>query len=220
MAQPGRAPGDRVRAHEDPLRPAVPHAARPRHERARAARRHVAGLARRRDARVQGRARADPGGDRRRRARPRHLDGHARHQLRRADLAGHLRAPHRAHRPRRSLGTRDHVRRGPPEARAGGDRAPHRHLDRAVAEGRGRRADAGERAPAPALQAARQARPRRHEPTRSCCSRPGAPAGWRSRTSSAPSRPRRASTARRCARCSVLERFSFLSRARVARPTA
>ncbi len=26
--------GDRVRAHQDPLRPAVPHAARPRHERA------------------------------------------------------------------------------------------------------------------------------------------------------------------------------------------
>ena len=70
--------GDRVRAHEDPLRPAVPHAARPRHERARAARRHVPGLARRRDARVQGRARADPRGDRRGRARPRHLDGHAR----------------------------------------------------------------------------------------------------------------------------------------------
>ena len=35
-------PGDRVRAHEDPLRPAVSHAARPRHERARAARRHDA----------------------------------------------------------------------------------------------------------------------------------------------------------------------------------
>ncbi len=35
-------PGDRVRAHEDPLRPAVPHAARPRHERAGAARRHDA----------------------------------------------------------------------------------------------------------------------------------------------------------------------------------
>ena len=62
--------GDRVRAHEDPLRPAVPHAARPRHERAGAARRHVAGLARRRDARVQGRARADPRGDRRGRPRP------------------------------------------------------------------------------------------------------------------------------------------------------
>ena len=41
----GRAarPGDRVRAHEDPLRPALPHAARPRHERQGAARRHEPG---------------------------------------------------------------------------------------------------------------------------------------------------------------------------------
>ena len=43
----GRAarPGDRVRAHEDPLRSAVPHAARPRHERQGAPRRHEPGLA-------------------------------------------------------------------------------------------------------------------------------------------------------------------------------
>ena len=45
-------PGDRLRAHEDPLRPALPQAARPRDERQGAARRHVAGLARRRDARA------------------------------------------------------------------------------------------------------------------------------------------------------------------------
>ena len=38
-----------------------------------------------------------------------------------------------------SLGPRDHVRRGPPEARARGDRTPHRHVDRAVGAGRGRR---------------------------------------------------------------------------------
>ena len=40
----GRAarPGDRLRAHQDPLRPALPHAARPRHERQGAARRHDA----------------------------------------------------------------------------------------------------------------------------------------------------------------------------------
>ena len=60
------------------------------------------GSARRRDARVQGRPRADPRRDRRRRARPRHLDRHARRQLRRPDLAGRLRAPHRPHRPRRA----------------------------------------------------------------------------------------------------------------------
>ena len=109
-ARRGARPGDRVRAHEDPLRSAVSHAARPRHERAGAARRHVPGLARRRDARVQGRARADPRGHRRGRARPGHLDRHPRDQLRRADQPRHLRAPHRAHRPRGALGPRDHVR--------------------------------------------------------------------------------------------------------------
>ena len=71
----GRAarPGDRLRAHEDPLRAALPHAARPRDERQGAARRHVPGPARRRDALVQGRARADPRRDRRRGPRARHL---------------------------------------------------------------------------------------------------------------------------------------------------
>ena len=85
-AAAGRAAdaGDRLRAHEDPLRPALPHAARQGHQRQGAARRHVAGLARRRDALVQERAPADPRRDRRRRARPRHLHRHARRQLRRA----------------------------------------------------------------------------------------------------------------------------------------
>ena len=48
----GRAarPGDRLHAHEDPLRPALPHAARPRDERQGAARGHDPGPARRRDA--------------------------------------------------------------------------------------------------------------------------------------------------------------------------
>ena len=124
--------GDRLRAHEDPLRPALPHAARPRHERQGAARRHEPGRARRRDDLVQGRARADPRGDRRRRARARHLDGHAHHQLRRPDLAGRLRAPDRPHRPRRALGARDHVRRAAPGARARGDRAARQHEDLAV----------------------------------------------------------------------------------------
>ena len=62
----------------------------------------IAGLARRRDALVQGRPPADPRRHRRRRARPRHLDGHPRHQLRRPDLARRLRAPHRAHGARRA----------------------------------------------------------------------------------------------------------------------
>ena len=62
-------------------------------------------------------------------ARARHLDRHAHHQLRRPDLARRLRAPDRAHRPRRALGPRDHVRRAAPGARAGRDRVdiPFRH---------------------------------------------------------------------------------------------
>ena len=49
--------GDRLRAHEDPHRAALPHAARQGHERQGAARRHEPGLARRRDDLVQGRPR-------------------------------------------------------------------------------------------------------------------------------------------------------------------
>ena len=113
--------------------------ARPRHERQGAARRHVPGPARRRDARVQGRPAADPRRHRRRRPRPRHLDGHPRRQLRRARRARRLRAPHRAHRPRRPLGPRHHLRRAAPAARARGDRAAHRHRDHAVGRGRARR---------------------------------------------------------------------------------
>src|SRR5918997_4779271 len=46
-------PGERLRAHQDPLRAALPHAARQGHERQGVARRHVAGRARRRDDLVQ-----------------------------------------------------------------------------------------------------------------------------------------------------------------------
>ena len=53
----GRAarPGARVRAHQDPLRPALPHAARRGHERQGAARRHDPGRSRRGDDLLQGR---------------------------------------------------------------------------------------------------------------------------------------------------------------------
>ncbi len=150
-------PGDRVRAHEDPLRPALPHAARPRHERARAARRHVAGLARRGDAGLQGRACADPRRHRRRRPWPGHLDRHARHQLRRArrrrtptctasgaPAASVARAARsRSSSPARSASSR----------RSNGTSAPR---SRSWQRGRERHADAGAGAPAAPLKAARR----------------------------------------------------------------
>ena len=107
------------------------------------------GVARRRDDLLQGRPRADPRRHRRRRPRARHRRRHPHRQLRRADVAGRLRAPHRPHRPRRALGPRDHVRRAAPAARPGGDRAARRHEDRAVGGGRARGAGADDRAAAP-----------------------------------------------------------------------
>ena len=58
---------------------------------------------------VQERRRAAPGRHGRRRPWPRHLGDLPRHQLRRADLARYLRAPHRPHRPRRPQRPRDHL---------------------------------------------------------------------------------------------------------------
>ena len=163
-------PGDRLRAHEDPLRPALPHAARPRHERQGAARRHVPGLARRRDAVVQERPAADPRRHRRRGPRARHRLGHPHRQLRRPDLARRLRAPHRAHRPRRALGPGDHVRRAAPAARAGRDREEREHDDRAVVRGRQdrpRAAPSSARAATPSRTTRSGSSPTAAAPTRS-----------------------------------------------------
>ena len=99
------------------------------------------------------------GRHRRRRPRPRHLDGHAHRQLRRADLARRLRAPDRPHGPRRALRPRDHVRRAAPAARPGGDRAPRVDEHRAVGRGRARRADAAPPSRARAATASRTTRP-------------------------------------------------------------
>ena len=103
--------------HEDPLRPALPHAARQGHQRQGAARRHVTGLARRRDAR-RSRAGALPilvATD----VAARGLDiSTVTHVVNFdvPDVAGRLRPPHRPHRPRRALRSRDHVRRAAPAA--------------------------------------------------------------------------------------------------------
>ena len=94
--------GDRLRPHQDRRGPPGPPAQRRGRARQGAARRHVAGPARRRDDRLQGRPRAAADRHRRRRPRARHHRRHARHQLRHPELARHLRAPHRAHRPRRA----------------------------------------------------------------------------------------------------------------------
>ena len=136
-------PGDRLRPHQDPHRAALQDAARQGHERQGAARRHEPGRARRRDDLLQGRPRADPRRHRRRRPRAGHLDRHPRRQLRRPDVAGRLRAPHRPHRPRRALRARDHVRRAAPAARPRGDRERTRRR----ASRRGPRARASLRRP-------------------------------------------------------------------------
>ena len=162
----GRAAGsgDRLRAHQDPLRAALPQAAGPRDERQGAARRHDAGPARRRDDLVQGRAREDPRGHRRGRARARHHDRHAHRQLRHPDLARRLRAPDRAHGPRRPLRPGDHVRRAAPAPRAGRDREARQHAHRAVGGGRARRSGAGPGPPAAPPQAPRPRRRERRAP--------------------------------------------------------
>ena len=206
-------PGDRVRAHEDPLRPAVPDAARPRDERAGAARRHDPGLARRRDARVQGRARADPRGDRRRRARPRHLDRHARRSTTTCRPAptptctgsgapagwGARAARSRSSRRARSASWRrssaTSACRSPPGSRA-----------RRASRRRSTSARAG--TPSRASSAPRRARTR---PTRSSCSAAGAPRGSRVADIVGAVTSATGLDGEAVRDVMVLERFSFLS---------
>ena len=101
--------GDRLLPHAHRGRRAHRHAERARLRRAGAARRHGAEAARPRDAAVPQRAGRHPRGHRRRRARPRHRSRVARHQLRPADGARSLRAPHRPHRPHRPRRRGDHA---------------------------------------------------------------------------------------------------------------
>ena len=82
-------------------------------------------------------------------------------------------------------GRRDHVRRAAPAARARGDREARRRPDHAVGRGRAHDARAGQRAPAPALQAAPLAR-RRRAVARSSSRASGGPTASRSPTSSTP----------------------------------
>ena len=162
-----------------------------------AARRHVPGPARRRDDRLQGRARAAAGGHRRRGARARHHRRQPRRQLRHPQLARHLRPPHRPHRPRRRERARDHADHAEAAARAGGDRAPRQDRDRGVvarpAHGKPARAARAQPprardAPAAPHQAAQ---PRRRALRRSWWSAPGGSRGssrptWSARWSTTP----------------------------------
>ena len=139
----GRAarPGDRLRAHEDPLRAALPDAARQGHERQGAARRHEPGRARRRDDRLQGRPRRTilVATD----VAARGLDISTVTHVVNFDVPTspdvYVHRIGRTGRVGRS-GPRDHVRRAAPAARPGGDRAPRVDEHRAVGGGRARRA--------------------------------------------------------------------------------
>ena len=97
-------PGDHLRPHQDRRGPPGAPAGGQGPARQDAARRHVPGRARRRDDRLQGRARAAAGGHRRGRPRAGHRRRLAHRQLRHPQLARHLRAPHRPHGPRRETG--------------------------------------------------------------------------------------------------------------------
>ena len=119
------------------------------------ARRHVPGPARRRDDRLQGRARATARGHRRRRPRPRHHGRQPRRELRHPQLARRLRAPHRPHRPRRRERPRDHPDHAQAAARAArrSSATPRPRSRRRWRRPRRRRQAA--RAQAPRAQAAR-----------------------------------------------------------------
>ena len=98
------APGARVHAHEAWREP--PHRApeQERHHRDGDPRQQEPGRPHQGARRLQGRRPDGARGDRHRRARHRHRPAAARRQLRDAERAGRLRAPHRPHRPRRLAG--------------------------------------------------------------------------------------------------------------------
>ena len=134
-------------------------------------------------------------------------------QLRRADLARRLRAPHRPHRPRRALGPRDHVRRAAPAARPGGDRAPRRRRR----SRRGPRARTSRPSARPS-----EPRPRRHRKPHDAEPRPtataytklianaGAPRGRRGRRPDRRDRPRGGLDGEAIRNVRVLERFALV----------
>ena len=150
-----------------------------------AARRHVPGPARRRDDRLQVRARAPARGHRRGRPRARHHGRQPRHQLRHPELPRHLRAPHRPHGPRGRERPRDHADHAQAAARARGDRAPRQDRDRGVV---GRRRQAGAPREPRAARAARDAPAAAHQAARAR-RRPSRSSWWARAAATASSRP-------------------------------
>ena len=106
-------PGHRVRQHPDRVRRPGQRPAAGRLRRRRAARRPEPGPAQPPPDGAAPGPGADPGGDRRCRARHRRADHHARLQLRPADEGRGLHPPHRPHRPCRPRRPGRHVRRVP-----------------------------------------------------------------------------------------------------------
>ena len=186
----------------------------------RAARRHVPGPARRRDARLQGRPRADPRGHRRRRARPGHLHRHPRRQLRRARRSPDVYV-HRIGRTGRVGRAGRAITFVEPRQQRELEAIEH-HIgtgDHAVGRGRDDDARPGRRAPAPALQAAALAR-RRRAAGQARRRRRAARRASRSPTSSTPSPSAAGIDGEAVRDVRVLERFSLPRRARAARPSA
>ena len=155
---PGRAAedrrtraGDHLHPHQDRRLEAGEDAEGQRPRREGAARRPQPGRPRRGDDRLQGPPREAAGRDRHRRPRARHRARHPRHQLRRAELLGDLRPPHRPHRPGRAHRPRDHLRHPRPARRDRPHRARREDHDRRVGDpggaARARAAPAPPRAP-------------------------------------------------------------------------
>jgi ATP-dependent RNA helicase DeaD len=154
---------------------------------------------------------------RRRRPRPRHLDGHHVDQLRRAHEPRRLRAPHRAHGPRRALGRGDHLHRAAQQRELA---AIERHIGTGITPW----AEGAHVEPAPVAE-----RPRRHSKpqlsatatSRRPSSSPAsaAPRASRSPISSRDHGRRRDSTARPCATCACSSTSRSLA-SRAATPSA
>ncbi len=170
------APGAGVHAHQARRQPPGRAADQGRHNSARNPRQQEPDGTHARVGRVQGRLHPGAGGDRHRRARHRHQGTAARRELRPAQRARGLRAPHRAHR------AREHVGRGDLADRRGRHAAARRHRapDQAQAAAR----DAVARGHGSARGGREERGPRHRHPPPAAAARRSS--GWRSLGSRSP----------------------------------